>query len=369
MTRLGSGFLLLSILFATTAVSQQRPTNATSQADVLAFGAKCDGTTDDLAAIQSAMAAGGSLTTPPRAMTRGAQVGNGAQGTVTFPGGQTCAIRGTLEVPPGLSLRGNGVQLKELASGDAVAIHWRNTGYGYGVFFNAIADLSIVGPGAQVSTGHGILLDRVSGARFDNLTISGFKIGLDAQEVQYSTFTNISAVYNVVGCYITARADAKGLTSIDNVFINSVCRNNLKYGLWNQTGSQNRFYKTDANFNGEAGVVIGQQLRPYISAAKVAKAGRCRLNASLPMIFTTAAGSRDLQPSGFVTTDAVGAVSAAYVMDGGEDDAGDAIAVFGCEVTPVLTPVITDDAGVGDWDGSSTTQRGDVLFEGLKIET
>jgi hypothetical protein len=173
---------------------------------------------DDTTVLNTALQGAGSLSAkniPVTSYFMG--LVNAAQGTVKFPYGKICRISNVLAVPPGVTVDMNSASvLQTSTTNDAFRVSWddvtdrSNLGF-YGVAFNSVKNGSIYGPGNATATNTGLFLYGVAYGDYENLSIEGFKFGLEALESGYNTIKHVFTTYNVVGKYLTARGGANGL--------------------------------------------------------------------------------------------------------------------------------------------------------------
>jgi hypothetical protein len=337
------------------------------------YGAACDGVTDDTAACNAMAVAMGSFLSPPLGTTvQGAEngAGNLGQAAVRFPAGVMVRITAPIVLPPGVALEGeNSTLIQAVAGQDAVQVVYENGVQNsfYGVYRNAVRNLTIQGPGTSTKAS-GIFCCVANGAFFSNVLVSGFWFGVKLQEQQYSKFDTVQVVDCKVGLYITSRtptgsAPYDPLPSIDNEFAN--CRFGFcsKYNIWIQCGSNNKFSKTDANFGGGACVVLGPQLSPYAAVASFTPGAGYTANATVPLVFSDATGT---QADGFAQINATGNVSGVFITRGGRQMTAPTATIPGGTAT--VTLAVVNDSGLGDWDGVGTTIRGMNNFDDLKCE-
>ncbi len=179
--------------------------------DVMAYGAKGDGTTDDTAAIQAAIDA---------APATG--------GIVFFPRGYYKFSSLTFYTP--IELRGTGQHTLNMAYfGDS---KWTNTAYlqgtvlmstatmGNALLFSPttpypsfrISDLAVVGPGSGTSTG--IKLSKTQGCIFRNVMVANFSVGMEVAETYESSFYDLRFRGNSTGLWLHSATN-------QNVFVNT----------------------------------------------------------------------------------------------------------------------------------------------------
>jgi len=144
--------------------------------DVVAGGARCDGVSDDSAALNKA--AGGA-----RAFSDGAAYG----GIVMIPAGRRCRVDSTLEIPWGASFEASGAVLdfRHLKGGVAIQIGFngppaqrleRPTLLRFGVVLGPGADSATVG--IRMGGGSSQSAATTTDVDLDDTTVSGFGIGV-----------------------------------------------------------------------------------------------------------------------------------------------------------------------------------------------
>jgi len=342
------------------------------------YSAVCDGVTNDAVAIQSALFAAGanSFSTIPT-ITYATNVGNAQQGVVVFPYGKTCKITTPLIVPPGVKIDLNWSTLLQTGTGDALELSYYNitgTPTWYGFAFNSIRDGQIVGPGAGTSTGSGVFMSLASWGTYQNLSVTGFKYGMQGQEVQYNTFSHVYTNSNVVGKYFTARAANTTLTSIDNTWIDDESDYNTKYGFWCQTCSARGVYSADWSRNGVQDAVLGAQWgwidsthAEYVDHYTFTGGTGCTINSALPL--TVVGTTTGQSATGYAQTNGSGVVTGVWGVTSGTGYTGAITAtVAGCSSPPSVTPVVGNDSALGAWQGASSISRGGMTFQNVKIE-
>lgn len=342
------------------------------------YSAVCDGVTNDAVAIQSALFAAGanSFSTIPT-ITYATNVGNAQQGVVVFPYGKTCNITTPLIVPPGVKIDLNWSTLLQTGTGDALELSYYNitgTPTWYGFAFNSIRDGQIVGPGAGTSTGSGVFMSLASWGTYQNLSVTGFKYGMQGQEVQYNTFSHVYTNSNVVGKYFTARAAATTLTSIDNTWLDDESDYNTKYGFWCQACSARGVYSADWSRNGVQDAVLGAQWgwidsthAEYVDHYTFTGGTGCTINSALPL--TVVGTTTGQSATGYAQTNGSGVVTGVWGVTSGTGYTGAITAtVAGCSSAPTITPVVANDSALGAWAGASAISRGGMTFKNVKVE-
>ena len=349
------------------------------------YNAVCDGVTDDTAAIQAALYAAGlnTFSTIPAEAYFGVASVNKPQGTLVFPANKTCRIAAPLIVPPGVTIDLNNATLHMTAAGtpnadgsstgDALQISYNNiagTPNSLGApWFNQVKNGAIQGPGAGSSTGSGIFTLSANVANFENLNITGFKFGIETQGLQYSSFKHVYASANVVGFYLTAISAFKNtFPTLDDTFVDIVADNNLKYGVWGQDFGASTFMRADISSNGEAEVVRGSQLGPYISSITYSGGSGCLTSSNIPLTITDGTGT---MAQAYISTTSGGVPNGAWVVDGGQGYVSPTVALTtpaNCTVPPTLIAHLTNDTGLGAWDGTTVNKWGTVRWEGVKSE-
>lgn len=200
----------------------------TGGVNVLWFGAKCDGSTDDLAAFNAALAA----------------VGNSQ--TVELPPGKRCKLSGSWVFPNTkrfITVNGNGSTIYAAHNGDGIVLTSLNEGYGGHVLQN----LTVVGPNvaypfsaaelAGTSNGAAVRLGgddsnspSAYGNVFYNCYFQQFRHGVYMQAALFCNFFGGAIKYNQYGITIDG-----GQTNANN-FYGVLIRENRVRGL-NSTGN------------------------------------------------------------------------------------------------------------------------------------
>ena len=333
------------------------------------FGAVGDGVTDDTAAIQAALNASGVWINPPTDFTQhGGSEHNTRQGDISLGPSKIYKITAALEVPPGVNFNLNGSTIKQTTPGeDGVRLSYSlMSGGGYGLLHATVRDGSIQGVGSGTSTGRGLFLEVVNFSQFSNLAINGFKFGITAWELQYSSFESVQCQDNKVGAYITARPTDTTLTSIDNRFDNCIFANNY-YGLWLQCSTHSLFTRIDASRNTAVDILIGSQLVGYVTGYTVTNGGSGYGASTTVPVTISGGGGTSAQAYGI--TNASGVITSIVGVDGGFGyTAAPTVTIGGSGSSATATATITDDTGLGDWDGASAVLRGRNVFVETKIE-
>ena len=333
------------------------------------FGAVGDGVTDDTAAIQAALNASGVWINPPTDFTQhGGSEHNTRQGDISLGPSKIYKITAALEVPPGVNFNLNGSTINQTTPGeDGVRLSYSlMSGGGYGLLHATVRDGTIQGVGSGTSTGRGLFLEVVNFSQFSNLTINGFKFGITAWELQYSSFESVQCQDNKVGAYITARPTDTTLTSIDNRFDNCVFAANY-YGLWLQCSTHSLFTRIDASRNTAVDILIGSQLVGYVTGYTVTNGGSGYGASTTVPVTISGGGGTSAQAYGI--TNASGVITSIVGVDGGFGyTAAPTVTIGGSGSSATATATITDDTGLGDWDGVSTILRGRNVFVETKIE-
>lgn len=340
-------------------------------------GTRYAGGVDDHAAIQAAFNASGSFTNPPVTDVDGSYH-NAAQGTVVFPDGKICRdLTGTITVPPGTAIEGDGSEVNFTTTGHGFDLAYylapQGPGYGYGRYNDLVRNLNITGPGTATSLGKGLHLQLVNHGIIDHVTASGFKYGISANQMQYTYVVHSGFTGNQVNCYLAMDPGNLALPSIDNTFEATNCNGATRFGLWQQTGVGNRYANGDYGFAGSAAILIGGQLQSYVSKLSMAGGSGCAAGAVNRVTFT--GPGQLVAGEAFFLADAGGAPvpSSLKLTDGGMNLTDASFAVPSCTAPPTFTPTYTDDqaatglAALGDYPGDNYG-NGDTVFTNIKAE-
>lgn len=346
-----------------------------AQGDVT--GTQYAGGVDDHAAIQAAFNASGSFTNPPVTQVDGSYH-NAAQGTVVFPDGQICRdLTGTIAVPPGVAIEGGGSEVNFTTTGHGFDLAYNFTlpgvGYGYGRYNDLVRNLNITGPGTATSLGKGLHLQLVNHGVIDHVTVSGFKYGISANQMQYTYVVHSGFTGNQVNCYVAMDPANLALPSIDNTFEATNCGGATRFGLWQQTGVGNRYADGDYGFAGSAAILLGGQLQPYVSKLALAGGSGCVAGGVNRVTFTDP--QQLVAGEAFFLADASGVpvASSLTVTDGGMNIAAASFSVPSCTAPPTFTPTYRNDqtatgiAALGDYPGDNYG-NGDTVFTNIKAE-
>jgi hypothetical protein len=323
------------------------------------FGAVGDGVTNDTAAIQSAINYAATIASGSMGFVAGTTT-NKPHAKIEFP--TATYLIDSLDIPEGVMLDGKNSLFLGNSAVDMFNFNGSFVGY-YAGIKAGLKDAFIDGQGVAL-TG---LLDVISNwAEFSNIIVQNCKIGFGLQEVQYSKFSNCYAYDNQVGWLLTARAANQNLTCIDNAFYQCGANGNTKYGVWIQASSHSAFYRFDCSRNLVCNVLLGAELHDYISGFAVTNGGAGYAPSStLPLIITDATGT---EATGYCTTNAGGQITAAYIGECGQNySATPAVSAAG-GAGAVITATISDDTGLGYWDGTTVVTRENNVFHDLKIE-
>lgn len=349
----------------------------TQDAQGNATGTQYAGGVDDHTAMQAAFNASGSFTNPPTTEIDGGYH-NAAQGTVVFPDGKICRdLTGSITVPPGVAIEGDGSEVNFTTTGHGFDLAYNFSppppGYGYGRYNDLVRNLTITGPGTATSLGKGLHLQMVNHGVMDHVSVSGFKYGIAANQMQYTYVLHSNFSRNQVNCYVAMDPGNLALPSIDNTFEATSCAGATRFGLWQQTGVGNRYADGDYGFAGSAAILIGGQMQSYVSKLSMTGGSGCVAGGVNRVTFTDA--KQLVAGEAFFLADANGVpVPASLRMtDGGMNIANAAFSVPSCTAPPTFSPTYTNDqtatgvAALGDYPGDNYG-NGDSVFTNIKAE-
>ena len=344
------------------------------------------GGVDDYSAIQAAANASGSFSTPPMTMV-GGHFHNAAQGTVVFPDGQNCrSLSGVPSFPPGTLIEGNGSEFSWTATGDGLDFLWGVGGtgigisYGYGRFFDGLRNLKLAGPDlptngliTRTSLGKAINMQLANYPTVEHVHEVGAKYGFAGNQMQYGNILHSEFTGNQVGCYLDADSSNTSLPTIDTNFINTSCGGNGRFALFAKSAVGNHFTNGDFGQNGSAGIVLGGQLQPYVSALAMSGGSGCTVG--INRVVGTSTASDAVPYEGYFTADSSGAPVGTVVAttDGGMDITSPTFTASTCTTPPSFTPTITNDqmatglASIGDFQGDAYGTSLNT-FTGIKME-
>ena len=178
---------------------------------VTAYGAKCDGQTNDVAAFNNAIKAAGSNCRESGFLARG-------QNYISLPGGATCKINSGITIDTAcVGLEGNGstIDASGITSGAAIILSSSEKSNPYSANTARFSHFLLTGPGAGSST-VGLQLN-TGGIYAGPINISNFGIGVQFGSYAFNDRFVGSDVWNTgVGFYCPAGlADAGELVVID----------------------------------------------------------------------------------------------------------------------------------------------------------
>ncbi len=344
------------------------------------------GGVDDKPAIQAAANASGSFANPPMTMV-GGQYHNAPQGTVVFPDGGLCrSLSGAVTLPPGTLVEGNGSEFSWNTPGDGLQFLWGVNGtgvgisYGYGRYFDGVRNLKLSGPDLPVggvttrtSTGKALNLQLANFPTVDNVQAVGAKYGFAANQMQYGYILHSTFTANRVDCYVDADPSNTALPSIDNNFINTSCGGASRFALFMKSAAGNHFINGDFGQNGSAGIVLGGQLQPYVSALAISGGSGCAVGVNRVVGSSTAADAVPYEGYFMANSSGVPINPAVATTDGGMDITSPTFTVPSCTTPPTFTPTITNDqaatglASIGDFQGDAIGTNLNT-FTGIKQE-
>ena len=364
--------------------------------------ASFDGT-DDTAYLQDLVNAQGSIATAPEGPSAdydytGANASNTTQGVAELPRGAHLVVNGTITIPPGVRVRGNGAVLIRTSAANPTAPMFQcayvqsalpgGTGDTYSSNSgNVIEDLTLWGPGTTVSQGAAIQMIACQGFQLKNVYIAGFYVGIDLQACQYFSIDFVFS-QNCVHGLIMRAVPGNTFRCIDGAVRNSRFAKTVGgYGVWLQDATNISFDQIDANFCSKAALVCGGALPDYVSRTLAFTPGAGYTpNSTYPLAFANTGQTLapTTQLSGIALSNANGQITAAYMTDCIGDGTG--IAQNGLTITVGTTPIgsstasspttaanITpsvqrDATAFASWISSSQIETGLIRLNNFKTE-
>lgn len=190
------------------------------------FGAKGDGITDDTLSLQTAFDYG---------------ILNNAK--IVIPMG-TYRVTNSLYIKDSLKVSGekgvlNGkatyIQLDSLVDIPTLVVENPNAEFNNGFIHNVFIDnIALYKKDMQTNVGHtnnkgvGLLLKKASECKFDNISCSGFKIGLELRETSISDFVKPTMYYNKYGVWLgnyDLNGNNMGTNGMNNFYFGNLYRN------------------------------------------------------------------------------------------------------------------------------------------------
>ena len=317
------------------------------------FGAVCNGTVtesghfsgnDDTAAVQAACNAAGQFVTVPMGLSVDWDEGDGSnnnnltQGVVYFPPGAIVRVDNTIDVPPGVLLKGNGSILIRTNTQDTPLLQFRYDPMRNGEVLNytaasgnTIEDMTLWGPGASTSQGTGLLIANAQGFTVRNVLVGGFYVNLDVWASQYGKFDQFYSEGGVhCGIFRSRPTAAQGSNIPANRCIDmylSSCRFAKSvggYGLWLQHVANVNFKQLDQNFCTNVPLVLGSAVPDYISRTiTITNSGSGYPPSMILALTISNSGQNNAgQLTAACVTDSSGKVVLARITDGIGDGSG-----------------------------------------------
>ena len=364
------------------------------------------GTAADTALTSTLAAAGNASGSAQTGPTIGIQLGNFGnlpQGVLTLPPNQICTAVGPVVIAPGVGFNTNHSVLFITGTGHGLWIKNNGPNGNYGANKNRIYGGGvIVGPGVGTSQGDGLLADVGINLDVSDVNFYQFKHGWEAANVQYSTFTNVWAAHNEVGCVVNSTTVSNGavpvqgvttssLLSIDDAMFGGGCVANTKAGLWEPAGALFRLYGVSRSWNDHIDMVTGPMPAPYLSVkgyAVTTAATSCTATGttaignngtSTPIApMTISAPSGGTVATGFVTLSAAnnGTITGAYGINPGAGyTAQPTIIVPACTggtntiTATIINDQTTDPQGqYASFVGTTVDDAGDFEADGYRTD-
>ncbi len=286
---------------------------------------------DDTAAVQALFDAAGSFNNPPIGLSADWQGGynsnNTPQREVSFPRGSVFLVKGTINVPPGVRVRGNSSVVLQTDTTSGVptfnCLFESTAGPFEGYSGNSFHNLLVWGGAPGVSNNIGIRMGACQDFTLDDCIIGGFRVGVDLWSCQYADIDNSQIEYNIHNVifrnYPVTAGDGKTggpSPTIDFRMQNSRASASVGgYGLWLQNAVNVVIDQIDCNFCGAAMLVAGGALPDHISRIiTVTNPGAGYTPGTWPLTITDAQGTGF---QGFAVVGSNGQVTAAYATETG----------------------------------------------------
>jgi len=229
------------------------------------WGAEPDGLTDSYLAIQSALDSVSSETT---LLFPFSNANRGMNATTVYLLHGFYNVSDTIKIPTGVIFDANNAVITQTTAGKDVVNFIYSSGHGYyGTFQGGLRNVTLDGNNLAINC---LKLDTVNWGVFANIVATRGQTGILGQEVQYSTFSQITTHGNSSdGFVLTYHPDRPLLTSIDNNISGLSTARNGRYGLVLHASRFNTITQIDAGRNLVADVVIGGTLYNAVKGLQV----------------------------------------------------------------------------------------------------